>query len=339
MRPRKPGWTRRHFLGQAVAAVAAAARASGLVAAPRPLALIGAPSNLGLRPPSPGKEPGTWRAPEALLDAGLAVRLPIREKRALPRPPYRFEAQPGTRIRNGATIRSFSESLALEVAAALSASFFPLVVGGDCSVLLGCLLGARRSGCRGLVHVDGHSDFFQLGRDDPSARLGTAAGMDLALATGRGEDLLTKWPGVEGPLSADADTIQIGERDADDPNFEKYYPGLVRSKITRLHVQDILKKGVPWAAAAAVARLEERKLDRAWLHVDLDVLDRAVMPAVDSPGSPGLDYGQLAALLRALLDSRRIAGADVAIYDPDLDPTGRYARGLVDCLARAFGAG
>jgi arginase family enzyme len=34
-------------------------------------------------------------------------------------------------------------------------------------------------------------------------------------------------------------------------------------------------------------------LTRAWLHVDLDVLDRSAMPAVDSPGTPGLTFAQL----------------------------------------------
>lgn len=338
MPPSETGPTRRRFLGYTVAAVAAAARARAIAPAPRRVDLIGAPSNLGLRPPAPGKEPGTWRAPEVLLAAGLADRLGIREKRMLPRPSYRFEAQPGTRIRNGATIRSFSESLAQEVAVSLRAGAFPVVVGGDCSVLLGGLLGARRCGGRGLVHVDGHSDFFHPGTYDASGTLGAAAGMDLALATGRGEELLTNWPGVEGPLSADADTVQLGERDAADPNFEKYYGDLVRTRITRITVQAVLRQGVPSSAAAVARRLEERRLDRAWLHVDLDVLDQAVLPAVDSPGSPGLDAAQLAALIRALLDSGRIAGAQVAIYDPDLDPAGRYARMIVDCLGKAFGS-
>ena len=328
-------FTRRTLFGGLASAVAAAGRGSTTPPAPR-LDLLSAPSNLGLRPPAEGRQPGTWRAPEALLAAGLGRRLSVRESRVLPRPPYRFEAQAGTRIRNGLTIRSFSEDLAREVAASLSAGAFPLVIGGDCSVMLGGLLGARRSGGRGLVHVDGHSDFFHPGNYDAAARLGTAAGMDLALATGRGEKLLTEWPGVEGPLSADEDTVQLGERDAEDPDFEKFYGDIVRSKITRLTIQRVRKAGVPSAARAVVRRLEERRLERAWLHVDLDVLDSAVLPAVDSPGSPGLDFGELAALLRALLDSRRIAGADVAIYDPDLDPDGRFARGIVDCLVDAF---
>ena len=38
------------------------------------LALISAPSNLGLRPPQPGSVPGTAKAPEALREAGLHAR-------------------------------------------------------------------------------------------------------------------------------------------------------------------------------------------------------------------------------------------------------------------------
>lgn len=60
------------------------------------------------------------------------------------------------------------------------------------------------------------------------------------------------------------------------------------------------------------------------------------MPAVDSPGAPGLTFAELAALVAALLATGRFGGADVAIYDPDLDPDRRYARGLVACLGTAF---
>ncbi len=327
--------TRRGFLACGLAA------ASGLRAgrSSRRLELLLAPSNLGLRPPAAGVEPGAWQAPEALLAAGLAARLsPAREK-SLPRPAYRFEAEPGTRIRNGHAIRDFSESLAAEVESSLRAGAFPLVVGGDCSVMLGCLLGARRSGTSGLAHVDGHSDFFHPGNYDTTTRLGSAAGMDLALATGRGEDLLTRWPGVTGPLAADADTIQLGERDSADPGFAKTYGDIVRTGITRVTVQEVLRSGIAAGADRVIARLALRGLDRVWVHVDLDVLDLASLPAVDSPGTPGFSYAQLSALLRALLRSGRIAGVDIAIYDPSLDPTRRYARKIVACMADVFRPG
>lgn len=77
-------------------------------------------------------------------------------------------------------------------------------------------------------------------------------------------------------------------------------------------------------------------MNRVWLHVDLDVLDQAVMPAVDSPGGPGLTFEQLGALLALLRASGRIAGAEICIYDPARDPQRRCAAPIVALLGRAF---
>jgi arginase len=302
----------------------------------REISVISAPISLGLRPGSKGQEPGSWRAPEVLLNAGLSAKIGARQRIDLARPRYDFDERPGTRIRNGDTLRAFMLELGGRVRAELEARRFPLVLGGDCSVMLGCLYGARRAGGRGLVHVDGHSDFFHPGNYDTKARLGSAAGMDLALATGRGEEILTRWPGIDGPLVADEDAVQAGERDSENADFDQYYGDIVRTAIARLTVQQIRREGIPRTAERILARLAQRGLDRAWVHVDLDVLDEKVMNAVDSPGAPGFEFAQLSTLLRALVGSGRVIGLDVCIYDPDLDPGHRFARPIADCLAGAF---
>jgi arginase len=153
------------------------------------LRLILAPSNLGLRPEKNGDQSGTWRAPEVLVAAGLRGWLGADKVVALGRPTYDVREQAGTRIRNGHTIRRFSLELGETVSAAINQRLFPIVIGGDCSVLLGCLYGARVAHGRGLVHIDGHSDFFHPGNYDTQGALGAVAGMDLAFATGRGEAL------------------------------------------------------------------------------------------------------------------------------------------------------
>ncbi len=307
-------------------------RAARAAQEPRlPISLVLAPSNLGLRPEN-GSQPGTWRAPQVLMDAGLRESLDAVAAYRLERPLYQFDAQPGTRIRNGNSIQAFSLAVAAKVKDILAVHGFPVVVGGDCSVLLGSLLGLRQAGGRGLVHVDGHSDFAQEKSYATPQTLGSAAGMDLALATGRGEALLTDWPEFER-LADDADTIQVGERGRNQPGFMEYYGDILSTEITRLDVQDVLDGGIAAAARRVIERLNERGLDRAWLHVDLDVLDEKVMPAVDSPGSPGFDYRQLAELVAALVASGRIAGTDFAIYDPERDPGHAHARGIVDCIA------
>lgn len=300
----------------------------------RVIDLIDAPNHLGLRPPRPGVEPGTWKAPEALERAGLSRRLQPDRRVRLARRDYRVDAQPGTRIRNGVSLRDFSLELAAEVERSVRRGALPVVVGGDCSVILGCLLGLRRAGGRGLVHIDGHSDFYHPGNYAAASVLGSAAGMDLALATGRGEPILTEWPGLSGPLVADADVVQIGERDGSAPGYP--FAEIERTEIERISVQALEAQGVGAATERAVERLRQRGIVRGWLHVDLDVLDQAVMPAVDSPGTPGLSFAELTALIGGLVGSGRIAGLDIAIYDPDLDPEGRYAPQIASAIASAL---
>lgn len=298
--------------------------------------LITAPSSLGLRPQTPGHEPGAWRAPAALLEAGLAERLRAVRVVELDHPRYDFEPQPGTRIRNGRTLRAYSMKLAEAVAAALATSRFPVVIGGDCSVLLGCLLGARRGGRCGLLHIDGHSDFHHPNNYDTTASLGSVAGMDLAAATGRGEPILTHWPQVGTPLVADEDVIQLGDRESDVAGPPDDWIPVMDSAIVGLTAQQVLGLGVDQVAKRVIERLDARGLDRVWPHLDLDVLDGEVMPAVDSPGSPGLDFTQLSGLLAKLVRDGRVLGLDVTIYDPELDPETAYAGPIVECLARGL---
>ena len=327
--------SRRSFLLGSLA-LATLARRGPAAAHERTRHLILAPSNLGLRPEGNEPEPGTWRAPEVLMAAGLQQRVGAGKVIQLPRPPYDARPQPGTRVRNGNTLRQFSLDLAAAVRTTLEAGAFPMVIGGDCSVLLGSLYGARLAGTRGLIHVDGHSDFYHPGNYDTRSRLGSAAGMDLALATGRGEPLLTRWPGVEGPLARDEDAVQLGDREALNNDNSDYYRDLARTSIARYIIQDVLEAGIEASARLVIERLEARRLTRAWLHVDLDVLDQTVMPAVDSPGSPGLTFAQLRELLARLYRCGRVAGATIAIYDPERDPNSRYATPIVTTLGAAF---
>jgi arginase len=166
-----------------------------------------------------------------------------------------------------------------------------------------------------------------------AASLGAVAGMDLALATGRGEALLTEWPGVPAPLVPDGQVIQIGEREGRDPDF--VWADINDTAITRIDVFDARDAG-----AAMVLRRTTEVLDRTgwqfWLHLDIDVLDQAIMPAVDSPGSPGIEPADLATILSRLANESRCVGLDVTIYDPDLDPDGASAALLVSLLRDVF---
>jgi len=76
---------------------------------------------------------------------------------------------------------------------------------------------------------------------------------------------------------------------------------------------------------------------RFWLHVDLDVLAPAVMPAVDDLVPGGLDWDELTQLLRPMAQSEALLGLDVTIYDPSKDPGRVLAPRVVQLLADALG--
>ena len=289
-------------------------------------ALINAPSNLGLRPLRPGHVPGTWRAPDALTAAGLVEAVRLLRVVDLPRPAYSADLQLGTRLLNGPAMRAFNLQLADAVEDAAREGLLPIVVGGDCSILLGALAGRRRLGSVSLAHVDGHSDFRHPGNYDPNVMLGAVAGMDLALATGRGEALMTEWPGVPAPLVPDDAVVQLGEREGRDADFA--WPDIRGTAITCIEVFDTLARA-PDDLLARVRAPLDRKGWPFWVHFDVDVLDQSIMPAVDSPGSPGIAPAVLAYVLRALVRDPRCSGWTITVFDPELDPTGRLAAILV----------
>lgn len=296
--------------------------------------IILAPTNLGLRPLQPGHIPGTWRSPQVLMAHRLAQRLGVLDVSALPQPDYSPLAQPGTRIRNGHAIRAFNMQLATEVASVQARGEFPLVIGGDCSILLGALAGSRRAGPLSLVHIDGHSDFRHPGNYDPSQMLGAVAGMDLALATGRGEALLTEWPGVEGPLVPEQQILQLGERENRDADFA--WPDINQTAINRIDVFAANLMGKTEIVRHIEQMLAAQPEWPFWLHLDVDVLDQTIMPAVDSPGSPGIDRLWLENICAQLLHNPLCCGMTVSVFDPDLDPDGRYAALIVEMLEAMF---
>ncbi len=104
-------------------------------------AVIEAPSILGLRPT------GVERLPEALLQAGLNDRLAARHAgRVVPEAAYDVERDSTTLTLNASGIASYSRRLADAVGEVIEGGEFPVVLGGDCSILLGNLLALKRRG-------------------------------------------------------------------------------------------------------------------------------------------------------------------------------------------------
>ncbi|MDT5031462.1 MAG: arginase, partial [Actinoplanes sp.] len=293
----------------------------------RRIAILDAPSNLGLRPPTETSVPGCAKAPGALRDHGLLTRLAARDAGCLTPPRYDpGDWRPGDGVCHAAEIAAYSRKLADRIGAIIDLGDFPVVLGGDCSILLGSGLAMHRlgesvGGRIGLVFVDGHSDFRHPGN---ASYVGAAAGEDLALATGRGQSDLAA---IEGrrPYFRDIDVVVLGIRAQDEYRLDLQAAGVVTRPVPTLRVE---------GAARSAQWARDQLVDCAgfWVHVDLDVLDPAVLPAVDAPEPGGIAFPELELLLAGLVDTPHCLGVEITVFDPDYDPDGSYAEEITAAL-------
>lgn len=242
-------------------------------------------------------EPGARWLADALRACGVVERLGARDAGRVEAPPW-VEL-----LANRAEIPGYTQALASRLGDLLQAGEKPLVLGGDCSILLGAMLALRRRGRYGLVFLDGHLDFRV---EDVDA----VAGEDLAVVTGRAEDALADIDGLR-PYVLDSDVVALGSRD-----------GSSAPSSIRVIDLEALRAG-EWAVPSLPY----------WVHVDADVLR---LDAVDSPQPDGLSYDELADVLRRLLPGA--VGLHVTIFDPDLDPDGSAAAALTDALVKGVHA-
>jgi arginase len=270
---------------------------------------------------SSGTGRGEERGPAALRAAGLLERLGARDAGHADARIRDRRREPTTGVVGASEIRRASAAIAASVREVLKSGERPLVLGGDCTPLLG-VFEAMPDGS-GLWFVDGHADFF----DGKSSPTGEAADMDLAVLTGHGP------PGLlagNEPMLEPAAVVLLGHRPAE------LHPDVARENarldpaIHALTAPEVRERGPDRVGNDAAAHLAARP---AWLHLDLDVLDESVMPAVSYPQPLGLDWEELVALVRPLVTAPNLLGVSVSDFNPDRDADKTHAARIVEELA------
>lgn len=181
-----------------------------------------------------------------------------------------------------------------QIAAALSAAVrqareagaLPVIIGGDCLTAIGTL-GGLDGAAAGVVWIDAHGD-FNTPATTPSGYLG---GMPLAALAGRCLPALTGAAGIQTPV-AEAQIVLLGARDLDPPEQAALAASQV-SMLTTAQVRDEMGE-----LQRLLARLGEH--GPIYLHIDVDVLDPALMPGVVYPTPNGLTLDELAELLQTV---------------------------------------
>jgi arginase len=287
---------------------------------------------IGVPYTSMAKPGGIADAIHVLRDAGLAERVAARGdvRDAGDLEPIAGEPVRGASglLKEGALVR-LVEATRQAAGRSLDQGRRPLLVGGDCPVLLGPLAAGRdRRGEVGLLLVDGHEDAWPPQRS-PS---GEASDSEVAIALGA-VDGLPEPLGQLTPLLDRHALAMLGPRDREelagaDVDSLRGGVGLFRDD------QAMRAKG-----ASASAREAIDALGRSfWLHVDLDVLGSDDFPAADYLQPGGLSWAELAEIGAAALRDGRCLGGSVVIYNPDLDPDRTSAERVVRFLAELVGS-
>jgi arginase len=264
---------------------------------------------------------GMGRAPDALLDAGLARRLAalgyttvLAEMVDLPASDESCEMQVGRLMAR----------VGYEVARSHSAGFFPLILGGDCMVALGALSGLLDPPNTAVVWLDAHGDF-----NTPETTISNyLGGMPLACAVGRGLDELRELCKLAVPLP-ERNVALLGARDFD-PAEERM---LVASSVKLVRATDLggdttdLER--PLRALATFPQL--------YLHVDIDVLDPVEAPGVDYPAARGLSLGELKRIVQQTVAMGNLAALAITAVNPGKDIDGRTVGAALETIEAALG--
>ncbi len=290
----------------------------------RDIIIIECPTNLGLSKLSETKEPGVGKLPQWLKKWGLHSAIAPSKVFQIPPPFYANVVDPVTQVRNVNEIIEFALTQSEVMRGASEGNNFVLVLGGDCSVLIGSGLVLKQMGRYGLFYLDGHTDYITPEQSHTHG----AAGMDLGICCGLGHKKLTNILGIE-PYFRQTDVFCVGNREYDD-DYEK---PINDSDVQYYPLQKLRRTGLKETVLNFLEMVKRSKLDGFFIHLDVDVLSNKVMPAVDSPQNGGLTYLELRQILSPLISSELAVGMEITILDPDLDPSGNYTVEFIKHIA------
>lgn len=288
------------------------------------------PSNLGLKKKDNDLEPGVKLLPDWMkINKFHDLISPNRTFTLVP-PSYSMDLDQDSGVRNADKIIKYAKDQASLLSNLLDRDSFAIILGGDCSILIGIALALKEKGDYGLFFLDGHTDYVSPEVSKSKA----AAAMELAIITGYGHEKLTNISKL-GPYFDQKNVWCVGNREYD----PKVVNEILDSEINYINLKSLRKNGFKSCTSQFLKMVNENRLDGFLVHLDVDVLNDDIMPAVDSREKDGLNYNELNILLSELLSNDKAIGIDITILDPTLDGNGVYTKELVSNLIKVIKKG
>jgi len=237
---------------------------------------------------------GTGAGPEALASNGVLNGLPVSGTTTIT-----VESQASSEIQQCIAVDA---ALAAAARHARERGDVPVVFSGNCHACLGSLAGI--GGPAAIVWFDAHGDL----NTPETTETGYFDGMALATALGWcWTNLARQIPGFAA--AEERDVLLAGGRDLDRGERVR----LRRSNV-RHYLPPALADGPDAAFTAAVAVRGSAR--RAYIHLDLDVIDPSELWANQFKVPGGVSVAWLEAALGDVRAQYEIAGVGVTAYDP-----------------------
>ena len=296
---------------------------------PRPVHLIGAPTDIG------AADRGASMGPEALRVAGIDSALRAQGVEVVdlgnlggPHNPWQ---PPRDGYRHLPEVIAWNTAVHRAVAAALHAGALPLLLGGDHSLAIGSLSAVAQH-CRAqrrklrVLWLDAHAD-FNTHRVTPTGNL---HGMPVACLCGNGPPGLIDLGGA-APQLAPSCIRQIGIRSVD-PDEKRLVHG---AGLDVFDMRFIDEHGMRETMNQALDGLDAD----THLHVsfDVDFLDPDIAPGVGTTVRGGPTYREAQLCMEMIADTGLLASLDVVELNPAFDVRNRTAEVAVDLIESLFG--
>ncbi|HET9402328.1 MAG TPA: arginase family protein [Candidatus Acidoferrales bacterium] len=292
-----------------------------IVRQPKKIALIGAPTSAAAL--SAGHE----RAPSALRAAGLVTRLSeagfqVTDLGDTITKTFQADDE-HPRARNVGPLVAVLNDLRPRVEQAVKSGALPVIIGGDCSIALATVAGARRYYRHvDLVYVDRDAD-LNVPATTPS---GCVDGMVISHMAGRGAPELVRFWG-EPPLVRESDMVLFGITRLDAPEEA----ALKRSPIRHFSAEEIRRRGAADSARAAIRQLHSGQFEFV-LHVDVDAISSSEFPAATFAAEGGLALAEVREALKVFAAEKSFAVLEITTYNPAMDADGSGAAKLIDLI-------
>jgi len=293
------------------------------------IAVIGIPYNVGW------KGQGIDEGPSALRRAGLIEQLGQVAETVVDLGDVSVDLPPrddsNPKLLNPYQVVAACRAVAARVQSACERRYFPLILGAEDSIIMGIMEGLTQGlpGPVGLIYLDAHGD-FNTPDTTPSGLIG---GMDVAILTGRGPDVLTKIFSHKPQLREEQIAI-FGARDLDPPERE-----MLEGSRVHLYTMDRVRQLGPEQAMREVTEKLLRFCGRIYVHMDIDVLEPSEMKAIHMTAPDGLTLAECASALRAVRETGKLCGLAVMVFNARKDPDGTEAQKLNQLIVDSLGHG